>query len=360
MTAVTDAVAARYARWDGVGRPITVVTTRAATDPGRGRILVAVDLATICGSDLHTVHGRRNAPHPGILGHEQVGRVAAIGSGARLRYPDGTDVAVGDRIVWSITASCGGCRNCVRGLTQKCLHLKKYGHEALDSGWPLNGGFASHCVVLPGTTIVAVPDSVPDAVAAPASCATATVAAVLDAADLAPRTEPARVLITGAGMLGVTAAAMADAAGAWVAVCDPDPARQETAYNFGADLVVGDAEEVPPVDVALELSGSPVAVEACIASLDVGGRAVLAGSVATSRAISVDPEHLVRNLISVVGVHNYRPIHLRKAVDFLSAYHDRYPFAELVDPAADLDQLDDALRGSSRSHGLRRSVCPAL
>ncbi len=261
--------------------------TSAAADPGPGRVLVAIDLATICGSDLHTVHGRRDAPHPGILGHEQVGHVVAIGSGARPHYPSGAEVGIGDRVVWSITASCGRCRNCVWGLEQKCLHLKKYGHEALDNAWPLNGGFASHCVLLPGTTIVEVPDSVPDTVSAPASCATATVAAVLDAAELDRHRDPTRILITGAGMLGITAAAMADALGAWVAVCDPDPARQETAYSFGADLVVGDVEDVPPVDVALELSGSPVAVEACIACLDVGGRAVLAGSVppvSTSRS----------------------------------------------------------------------------
>jgi putative phosphonate catabolism associated alcohol dehydrogenase len=358
VTAVNGAVAARYARWDGVGRPITVVTTSAATDPGPGRVLVAIDLATICGSDLHTVHGRRNAPYPGILGHEQVGHVVAIGSGARPHYPSGAEVAIGDRVVWSITASCGRCRNCVWGLEQKCLHLKKYGHEALDNAWPLNGGFASHCVLLPGTTIVEVPDSVPDTVAAPASCATATVAAVLDAAELDRHRDPTRILITGAGMLGITAAAMADALGAWVAVCDPDPARQETAYSFGADLVVGDAEEVPPVDVALELSGSPVAVEACIACLDVGGRAVLAGSVAASQPISIDPEHLVRNLMTITGVHNYRPQHLRTAVDFLVAHHDRYPFAELVAAAADLDHLDDALRRAAGSQSLRQSVCP--
>ncbi|WP_036468224.1 zinc-binding dehydrogenase [Mycobacterium genavense] len=343
-----------------MGRPITVVTTSAASDPGPDRVLVAVDLATICGSDLHTVSGRRDAPHPGILGHEQVGHVVAIGSGGRPRYANDAEVAIGDRVVWSLTASCGRCRNCVWGLEQKCEHLKKYGHEALDSAWPLNGGFASHCVLLPGTTIVKVPDRVPDTVAAPASCATTTVAAVLDAAELDRHRDPTRILITGAGMLGVTAAAMADATGAWVSVCDPDPVRQETGYNFGADLVVGDAVEVPPVDVALELSGSPTAVEACIASLDVGGRAVLAGSVSASQPIAIDPEHLVRNLMTITGVHNYRPLHLQTAIDFLATHHDRYPFADLVAAAADLDHLDDALRTAAASRLQRQSLACKL
>ncbi|WP_082965928.1 zinc-binding dehydrogenase [Mycobacterium kubicae] len=356
MTAAT--VAARYARWDGVGQPITVVKTSTTTDPGPGRVLVAIDLATVCGSDLHTVHGRRSAPHPSILGHEQVGHVTAIGSGAQPRYFGGAEVNIGDRVVWSVTASCGRCRNCARGFEQKCSDLKKYGHEALDNGWPLNGGFASHCVLVPGTTIVPVPDSVPDAVAAPASCATATVAAVLDAAALNRSSEGTRVLITGAGMLGVTAAAMANALGARVTVCDPDPARREVAAGFGADLVVADALEIPPVDVALELSGSSLAVQACIARLDVGGCAVLAGTVAASRNVSIDPEHLVRRLITLTGVHNYRPVHLHTAVEFLVAYQHRYPFADLVAAPAGLDQLDATLHSPPHSSFLRQSLCP--
>lgn len=181
---------------------------------------------------------------------------------------------------------------------------------------------------------------------------------MLDAAELERHRDPARILITGAGMLGVTAAAMADALGAWVVVCDPDPARQDMADRFGADLVVGDPAEAPLVDVALELSGHPAAVQACITHLDVGGRAVLAGSVAAGPPISIDPENVVRNLTTITGVHNYRPVHLRAAVDFLTAHHDRYPFAELVAAATDLDHLDDALHSAGQPASLRQSVCP--
>jgi hypothetical protein len=80
--------------------------------------------------------------------------------------------------------------------------------------------------------------------------------------------------------------------------------------------------------------------------------------VAASQPILIDPEHLVRNLMTITGVHNYRPLHLRAAIDFLAAHHDRYPFAELVAAAADLDHLDDALRDAAISRTLRQSVCP--
>ncbi|MDI5976085.1 alcohol dehydrogenase catalytic domain-containing protein, partial [Amycolatopsis magusensis] len=195
---------ARYARWDGTGRPFTVVEAGVPGSLRPGEVLARVDLATVCGSDLHTVHGRRSSPAPSVLGHEQVGTVLASAPG--LRCADGTPVTPGLRIVWSVTASCGRCDRCVRDMPQKCAGLRKYGHEPLDPDAPFTGGFATHCVLLPGTTIVAVPDGLPDVVASPASCATATVAAALAVpGDLAGR----RVLVAGAGMLGVTAVAMA-------------------------------------------------------------------------------------------------------------------------------------------------------
>ncbi|MCW3845129.1 alcohol dehydrogenase catalytic domain-containing protein, partial [Micromonospora yasonensis] len=164
---------ARYARWDGVGKPFTVCTTPVPSLLRPREVLVAVDLATVCGSDLHTVRGRRPSPAPSVLGHEQVGTVVAVGTDA--------PVAPGQRVVWSVTASCGRCARCLRGLPQKCVELRKYGHEPLDEARPLVGGFATHCLLMPGTEIVPVPEEVPDRVASPAACATATVAAVVAA-----------------------------------------------------------------------------------------------------------------------------------------------------------------------------------
>ncbi|SDK67028.1 alcohol dehydrogenase catalytic domain-containing protein [Streptomyces indicus] len=340
----------RYARWDGPGRPFTVVDTVTA-GPGPGEVLVRIDLATVCGSDVHTVTGRRGSPAPGVLGHEQVGTVLA--AGGEVRCEDGTPVVPGLRVVWSVAASCGTCDRCARGLTQKCRALFKYGHQELDELAPLTGGFATHCVLRPGTAVVAVPDGLPDEVAAPAACATATVAAVLaEAGELAGR----RVLVTGAGMLGVTAVAMAAEAGARVTAADPDPYRREQALRFGAAEVhtTGATE----ADVALELSGHPDAVRTCLHSLTTGGTAVLAGSVFPGPAVAFDPERLVRGLHKVVGVHNYRPADLKRAVDFLAAHHTTYPFAELVEGDYDLGTLDAAFAGARGAGAPRQAVRP--
>ncbi|WP_431278518.1 alcohol dehydrogenase catalytic domain-containing protein [Leifsonia poae] len=260
-----------------------------------GDALVEIELATVCGSDVHTVSGHRNAQTPLVLGHEQVGRVVALGRGG-AKSVDGHRVSLGERVVWSVAVPCGRCARCRRGLPQKCLTLQKYGHERMRRGWELSGGFATHAHILDGTPIVAVPEDIPSTVLAPASCATATVAAALEAASAITSLEGALLLVAGAGMLGLTAAAMATEAGARVVVSEPDPARRETALAFGAvavsdpraandsplglaaALVRGGGRGAAPT-IALELSGATAAVRTLLAAVDVGGVLVLVGSV---------------------------------------------------------------------------------
>ena len=122
-----------------------------------GDVLVEIELATVCDSDLHTLLGHRPAPTPLVLGHEQVGRVVALGRGG-AKTTDGLRVSLGERIVWSAAVPCGRCARCRRGLPQKCLALQKYGHERMRRGWELSGGFATHAHILDGTPMVSVPD----------------------------------------------------------------------------------------------------------------------------------------------------------------------------------------------------------
>ena len=185
----------------------------------RGEMLVRVLGCTLCGSDLHSFEGRRSVPVPTILGHEIVGEIVSFGESAARADLAGKPLAIGDRITWAIVANCGQCLMCQRGLPQKCLQGTKYGHEPLHPGRELLGGLAEHCLLVEGTAIIKLPDALPLAVACPASCATATVAAAMEAAgELHGRS----VCLFGAGMLGLTACAMARAAGAVQIICvDP-------------------------------------------------------------------------------------------------------------------------------------------
>lgn len=294
---------------------------------GAGEVLVQVLLATVCGSDRHTVSGRRAQPCPSILGHETVGVVVASGDGG-ARAVDGRPLQLGQRVIWSVTLPCGACDRCRGGVTAKCRHVRKTGHEALDSAWPLSGGYAGHVVLPRGMPVAVVDDELPDALAAPAACATATVMAVTERAlTLASR----RVAVVGAGMLGLTAVAAAAAAGAAsVTAVDPAPQRRELARRFGATSVVPSVSGVSSCDVLLEFSGKSAALRAGIDTLDVQGVAVFAGSVAPDGTIEVDPEAVVRRHLSLCGVHNYEPRHLTEALGFLHRTRHRFPWDDLV------------------------------
>lgn len=324
---------------------------------GAGDLVVEVDLATVCGSDLHTVSGRRSGPHPGVLGHEAVGRVQRLGVGGRADQR-GDRLLPGDRIVWGVTASCGSCDRCRAGRSAKCRQLRKVGHEPLGGSWPLSGGYATHVVLPPGVAVVRVPDHVPDAAAAITACALATVMACVEACS---EVEDRTFLVSGLGMLGLSACSvLAERGAARIVGIDPDPRRRATALHMGAheSLAPGEVGDWT-ADCAMELSGAPTAVAAVVNSVDVGGRVVLAGSVSPAGPVELDPERIVRCHLSIVGVHNYEPRHLVEAVDFLAAARSGPEFDRLVAAPVSLAELP-ALLGAPSGASLRGSVRPRL
>lgn len=331
---------------------------------GGADLLVEVVACTLCGSDLHTIHGRRTVPVPTILGHEILGRIAAFGPEAPRSDAAGRPLQVGDRITWAVVASCGACFYCRRRLPQKCERATKYGHEPLRPGRELTGGLAGHCLLVPGTAILRVPDDVSDAVACPVNCATATVAAALEAAG---PLDGRRVLVMGGGMLGVTAMAWSrtlDAAA--VIASDLEDDRLALARRFGAtatatpdDLapVALDSTDGYGVDVAFEMTGAPEAIEALMPLVRVGGVVVLVGSVFPTRPVAIEPEQLVRRCLTLRGVHNYAPADLRAALDFLAA-RPPFPFESLVADWQPLDAIGEVLASPGSPDRLRLGIRP--
>ncbi|WP_307802868.1 alcohol dehydrogenase catalytic domain-containing protein [Frigoribacterium sp. PvP032] len=356
--------------WTQPGRPHDAVAVP-SVHLAPGDLLVAVELATICGSDVHTTRGDRGAPAPLVLGHEQVGRVAAAGEGAVA--VDGSSVAVGQRVVWSLTVSCDRCATCRRGLPQKCEAVLKYGHERLVTGWELSGGFATHVHVRAGTAVVPVADDLDPALLAPVSCGTATARAALDSAAQITDLAGAVLLVLGGGLIGLTVTAMATDAGARVVVVDPDASRRALAARFGAvatasptatpgsddsvEHALGAAGGAPRV--AVEASGSPHAVASALALLDTGGVAVLVGSVFPAPAVPLDAESVVRRLATIRGVHNYAPRHLVAAARFVEERHLAWPLAELVGETVTLADLDAGIAAAAAGGSVRVGVRPA-
>jgi alcohol dehydrogenase len=332
--------------------------------PRGTEVLVEVIACTLCGSDLHSIHGRRSVPVPTILGHEILGRVIAFGPDAPRVDAANHPLELGDRVTWAIVASCGDCFYCSHDLPQKCERAFKYGHEQLRPGRELSGGLADHCLLAPGTAIFRVPDELTDAVACPASCATATVACALEAAGpIAGRS----VLVLGAGMLGMTSTAWSRTLGACdVIACDPNVDRLAAAVAFGVTKTssptrlaetVTEATGGRGVDIALELSGAPEAIEATLPLLRTGGTLVLVGSVFPARPVPIEAERIVRGCITVRGVHNYAPRHLHASLMFLRL-HPEYPFGTLVASWRPLDELEALVASEPLPKALRFGIQP--
>ena len=350
------------------GQPLTFQRYELPT-PGPGEVLVRITCSTLCGSDVHTFLGRRSTPVPTVLGHEIMGVVESLAAEQTVSDYAGQPLQVGDRITWSIAASCDDCFFCDNDVPQKCEHLFKYGHEKIVPEHPLSGGLADYCHLAAGTAIFRVPDSLPDVVACPANCATATVAGAI---RVGGGCEGKSVLIQGAGMLGLTATAMARTQGAQkVIVCDVDADRLRRASQFGAtqtlpvsgdeqELIasVGDLTEGRGVDLAVELSGAASAVQTGVKLPRIGGRYVLIGSTFPIPPVGLDPESVVRRCLTIVGNHNYRPEDLAAAVSFLVEHGGEFPFADLVHDGFSLPDAEAAFARAVKGQDLRVAVRP--
>ncbi|MFW6288346.1 MAG: zinc-binding dehydrogenase [Spirochaetota bacterium] len=328
--------------FSGPGRPFEDVQYPVPEVLRPGEILVRNRLATVCGSDLHTTRGRRSFATPSILGHEVVGEIAALGSDVSSDTA-GRRLSEGDRVVWSIAASCGSCYYCrVAGLPQKCSALFKYGHGSCECPPHFNGGFADYTLLREGTSVFSVPESVDDREAAPIGCAAATVVAAFDA--LAPRSFE-HVVIAGAGMLGTYAAiAAGDLHARSVTVVERIADRRDSILRFGADRAVAwdaardeavrlellDATEGFGADIVIEATGDPQIVPLAVDLLRPGGQLVLLGSVYPGSTIRLDPYDLIRKSITMVGSHNYRPDHLLRAVRLVERRRSAVPLIDLA------------------------------
>lgn len=344
--------------FDGPGQPLRPVEQE-RPQPEPGEVVVRVEAATLCGSDLHTLGGKRKVETPSILGHETIGRIEAIGAGRIPLTTEGVPVEIGDRITWGVVANCGACDYCSRDLPQKCLKSIKYGHEPFLDRRRWTGGLATWNLLAPGTTIVRLPKSIPARLATPASCATATVMAGFEA--LGPLFGK-HLLVTGAGMLGLTAVACArEFQAASITVVDPVCLRRDRALLMGCSRALTPVEfdnHEQPVDAWLELSGSNQSWESGFSKLSIGANVALIGAVFPVQDTVFNLERLVRRMINIRGIHNYGPRHLARAVSFLAGLPVDHPLGMLAGPWFTLDQHEVALREAGNPSVLRVGFYP--
>lgn len=341
----------------------------AAADLGQGEVLVRIDLATICGSDIHTIDGKRQEETPTVLGHEAVGTV--------VECRERSGLSAGDRITWTIADSCGQCVPCLdHDLPQKCDRLFKYGHAALANGSGLNGCYASHVVLRAGTHVVPIPDEITDAIAAPANCALATMVHVLDqwrqhlgSSSFNTGAKLGTVVVQGGGLLGIYGCALLRELGVTSVFCvEVDRNRFHLIEQFGGTPVDGgDPERATEwildrfprgVDAVFEVAGSKELLPQGVRALRAGGFYGWVGLVHPDSAIGVNADLVIRKCLTLRGFHNYRPTDLDHAVAFLSRNTDRLPFESLVSPPFSLDHIADAVQLARQRSFMRVALAP--
>ncbi len=330
-----------------------------------GELLIRNEYTTLCRSDLKTFSGERKEKTPTILGHETVGRIIAFGAETPRTDQRGRRLEAGDRITWAIFAGRPDGEMAKAGIPQKEKGLFKYGHEQFTEENTLHGGLGQHTLLRPHTPVVKIDEAVPLPVAAILNCAVATIAG---AVRLAGNLTGKRVLVSGTGMLGMVACAMSKTDGAQqVIAVDVDEHRLALSKKFGADFAtkaIPDRQNVlrkqlpdePSVDVVIETSGVPEAMENTLEVVGIGGMAIWVGAVFPQRPLRIDAERVVRHIHTIRGLHNYNEQDLVRAAEFMETHHRRFPFVQLIYDPYTLDQVNEAFAYALRENPFRVGV----
>lgn len=312
--------------------------------PEPGALVVAVDVSTVCGSDVHLWKGSMAsilpvAP-PIILGHEIVGRVVEIGDGAGLDSV-GRQVAVGDRVIWE-PAPCGRCPVCTIEREPTLCPNRRVGMFQSTESFPfMAGGFGQYSYVWPGAGRLRVPDAVGSELAAAASCAVRT--AVEAMGRLGPIDHTSRVVVQGSGPVGLFAVALAaQHRPRRLVVVGAPRERLELARRWGAGDVVS-VEEIPDraerieavreltdggPNVILEMSGAPGVFSEGVELAAKNARYVVVGTLGGADQ-QVAAARIVTHGLRITGSFGASIGSYARALDFLAAEDETYDWNQL-------------------------------
>jgi threonine 3-dehydrogenase len=297
---------------------------------GINDVLIRVLKTGICGTDVHIYKwdewAQKTIPVPMAIGHEFVGKIVQVGSNVSDFFPG--DIVSGEGHV-----VCGRCRNCFAGRRHLCAYTKGVGVNR-------PGAFAEY-IALPMTNIWRHHEGVD-----------LEVASIFDPFGNAVHTALSfpvlgeDVLITGAGPIGIMAAAVARHAGArYTVITDVNPARLELARKLGVTLAVDVREQKLPdvqkqlgmtegFDVGLEMSGNPSAFRDMLAAMSHGAKIAMLGI--PSQEMCIDWRTVIFNMLTIKGIYGremyetwYKmTVMLQSGLDIRPVITHRYKFTE--------------------------------
>lgn len=379
-------------QWHLLGRQAIEFRQVELGAPRRGELVMRIDTATTCGTDLKVFrqggHARMLTP-PCPFGHEMAGTVAAIGPATESFVP-------GDRIVVANSASCGHCLDCRRGRENLCGDLRY-----------LNGAFAEFLSVperFVRRSSYLIPATLTSEIAALAEplaclvhclerlqplfelCARATHGKhASDTRARKPRTgaeattghnqDAPTAVVYGAGPVGLLLVGLLTRQGARVLSCDPNPSRLEMTQRFGAvatktvarsgnqaasvletlgveaKLRTDGRSGEPGFDIAVDATGSSQAWLDAVHSVRRGGHVVFVGGTEADVRLEIDARWIHYSEITLHGTYHHRPETFVRALSMLEAR--ALPFELLISERRPLEELDKALLAMAERRALK-------
>lgn len=375
MTIITAAVLDRsgdnprpYAR----SKPLAL--RQLTLDPPRsGELLIRIDAAGLCHSDLSVVNGDRPRPMPMAIGHEATGLVEAVGD------PEETGFAIGDRVILAFLPACGECVRCRSGEAYMCA----VGAAANGEGRLLGGGCRLHdgedevkhhlgvsafatFAVVDRRSAVKVDADLPAEIAALFGCAVLTgVGAVMNSAALRPGES---AIIYGLGGVGLAALLGAQASGATpVLAIDPFADKRAIAEDLGAVAVHPDEADAAikqlfpegGADVVIETVGQAAVLRAAFRAARRGGRIVTVGLPNPAELLDIPAVAFVAEGKTLIGSYMGSAIPARDIPRYVALWKaGRLPVERLLSSVHRLDEINMLLDRLADGQAIRQIIKP--
>lgn len=306
-------------------------------EPKEGQVRIKVDLAGICGSDNALFHGKCNVPFPVIGGHEAVGKIEKLGSGV-------TEFEIGQRVTIHPNYFCGECELCQKKLPNLCKHKVRLGID-------INGVFAEY-VVVHAKQVIKIPDDMPNEIAV----FTEPLAVAVHALNQASPKKNDKVLIVGAGVMGLITLQLAIEKQAQVTICDLEPKKIEMALKLGASDKIGPNDKIDSFynqfDIIYETSGAPSTLSEAIKLAAPGGQIVVLGLPAAEHPMPT--QMVVRKELRIIGSMIYQKDEFYTALEILQ--EGRLDVNSLTSGELTLNELNHALADFSSPDRIKTLV----
>ncbi|MDP0398123.1 alcohol dehydrogenase catalytic domain-containing protein [Tsukamurella strandjordii] len=350
--------------------------------PGPGEVLVRIEAAGLCHSDLSVVDGNRVRPVPMLLGHEAAGIIEELGPlapGAERAGPidaAADSLAVGDRVVMAFLPRCGECANCRTDGQLPCTpgSVANNAGELLGGGRRLSrdgeavqhhlgvSGFATHAVV-DARSVTRVDGDVPPDIAAVLGCAVLTGGgAVLNAGAPSNGDDVIVIGLGGVGMAAVLTALSlkADGAVGRVIGVDAQAAKLDQVRELGADAAYTPedlAAEGVRAPVVIEAAGHPKAFEAAVAATAVGGKTVTVGLPNPAARSEISPLVLTAEARTIIGSYLGSAVPQRDIPRYVDMWRaGRLPVEKLISGVIALDQINEGMDALADGTAVRQVI----